>query len=247
MARGGRRDRGTPLPDPHEGDRDHGTFEEQAHAGEDQEGAGLEAPPQAQGRRRQEDRGEEVAAPRARELRSRRAVAAALAAVEALGEGRPLRLALAGALADDPSLGPKERRHVAVAARGVARWLRACDAALVRAGAPRSIPSDRALLRYLAWRVAVLGEPASAVAHALRLPGPRRPRTLGDDALREVAGRLPLPGPSGPLAREPDGTPSPPPPTPPPRWGCATPCRTPWRGGCCATWGPPGRTPASRR
>jgi 16S rRNA (cytosine967-C5)-methyltransferase len=131
--------------------------------------------------------------------------------VEALGEGRPLRLALAGALAGDPSLGPKERRHVAVAARGLARWLRACDAALVRAGAPRSIPADRALLRYLAWRVAVLGEPAADVAHALRLPGPRRPRTLGDDALREVAGRLPLPGPLGPLAREPDGTPIAPP------------------------------------
>ena len=131
--------------------------------------------------------------------------------MQALGEGKPLRLALSGALAGDPSLGPKERRHVAVAARGVARWLRACDAALLRAGAPRPIPADRALLRYLAWRVAVLGEPAADVAHALRLPGPRRPRALGDDALREVAGRMPLPGPLGPLAREPGGAPVAPP------------------------------------
>jgi 16S rRNA (cytosine967-C5)-methyltransferase len=138
-------------------------------------------------------------------------VAAALAAVEALGEGRPLRLALSGAFASDAALGPKERRHVAVAARGVARWLRACDAALVRAGAPRSIPADRALLRYLAWRVSVLGEPAAEVALALRLPGPRRPRAIGDEALRGVALRLPLPGPTGPLWRIPGGSPIAPP------------------------------------
>lgn len=127
--------------------------------------------------------------------------------MEGLGEGQPLRTALASALAADPALGPKERRHAAVAARGVARWLRVCDAALVRAGAPRSIPADRALLRYLSWRVSVLGDPAPEVARALRLPGPRRPRAISDEALAAVAGRLPLPGAAGPLASGADGSP----------------------------------------
>jgi 16S rRNA (cytosine967-C5)-methyltransferase len=132
-------------------------------------------------------------------------VAAAIAAVEALGAGRPLRLALADGLGEQPRLGPKERRHAAAAARGVARWLRVCDAALVRARAPRTVPPDRALLRYLAWRVAVEGEAPEAAAAALRLPGPRRPRAIPDDALLRVARALPRPGPDGPLARDADG------------------------------------------
>jgi 16S rRNA (cytosine967-C5)-methyltransferase len=94
---------------------------------------------------------------------------------------------------------------VAVAARGVARWLRVCDAALVRARAPRAVPADRALLRYLAWRVAVEGESPDAAAAALRLPGPRRPRAIGDDELLRVARALPRPGPDGPLARDAEG------------------------------------------
>src|SRR5689334_15139293 len=141
-----------------------------------------------------------------RERRSRRAVAAAIAAVEALGEGRPLRLALAGAFAGGgPKLGPKERRHVAVAARGVARWLRTCDVALAHARAPRTIPADRALLRYLAWRVAVQGEPADPALRDLALPGPRRPRALSDAEVARVAAALPRPGPQGPATVLPDG------------------------------------------
>ncbi|MFL5262608.1 MAG: RsmB/NOP family class I SAM-dependent RNA methyltransferase [Anaeromyxobacteraceae bacterium] len=145
-----------------------------------------------------------------RERRSRRAVAAAIAAVEALGEGRPLRLALADAFAEvdskpGPKLGPKERRHVAVAARGVARWLRTCDVALAHARAPRAIPADRALLRYLAWRVAVLDEAAEPALRDLALPGPRRPRAVSDAEVARVAKALPRPGPQGPATLLPDG------------------------------------------
>lgn len=141
------------------------------------------------------------------DLRSRAAVAAALEAIEALGDGRPLRVALASALArPGRKLGPRERRHVAVAARGVARWLRLCDVALAHARAPRAIPADVALLRYLAWRLAVLGEEAAGVLRELALPGPRRPRALTDAALAEVARALPRPGPRGPATVRPDGS-----------------------------------------
>ena len=150
---------------------------------------------------------EEVGRPRSRELRSRRAISAALAAVDGLGEGRPLRLALAATLAEHPGIGPKERRHVAAATRAVARWLRVVDAALVRAGAPKAIPADRALLRYLAWRVAVEGDAPEAAAHDLRLPGPRRPRAISDGDVLRVARALPRPGPEGPLAFDSSGRP----------------------------------------
>ena len=132
-------------------------------------------------------------------------MAAALTAVEAVGGGLPLRRVLGRVFEEYPGLGPKERRHVAAAARGVARWLRVCDAALLRAGAPRSIPADCALLRYLAWRVAVLGEAPESVSGALRLPGPRRPRAIGDVELASVARSLPRPGPAGPLAFDASG------------------------------------------
>jgi len=139
-------------------------------------------------------------ADRPRERRSRRGVAAALQAIEAMGEGKPLRLALAGALRAREGLGPKERRHAAVAARGVARWLRVCDAALGFARASGAIPADRALLRYLAWRVAVLGEGADAAARDLQLPGPRRPRAISDAEVGRVARSLPRPAAGVPLA-----------------------------------------------
>jgi 16S rRNA (cytosine967-C5)-methyltransferase len=165
----------------------------------------MEAPPQDAEGREEGHRRQEVAAAPAREKRSRRAIAAALEAAEALAGGTPLRLALSRALAGAGALGPKERRHVAAAARGVARWLRTVDAALARAGAPRAIPADRALLRYLAWRVAVLGDAPDAVARELALPGPRRPRALSDAVLAEVARALPRPGPRGPATVLPGG------------------------------------------
>ncbi len=170
----------------------------------------MEGPPQAS-EGGQEARREEVGRTRSRELRSRRAVAAALGAIDGLGDGRPLRLALAAALAEHPGIGPKERRHVAASARAVARWLRVVDAALIRARAPRCIPADRSLLRYLAWRVAVEGAAPEAVAHDLRLPGPRRPRAISDAEVARVAGALPRPGPDGPLAFDPSGAPLAPP------------------------------------
>lgn len=138
-----------------------------------------------------------------REKRSRAAIAAALETIEALGEGKPLRLALSRALASAGGLGGKERRHAAVAARGVARWLRPIDAALRLAGAPKAIPADRAMLRYLAWRVMVEGEAPALVARALALPGPRRPRVIHDPELLAVANALPareaLPVPPDPV------------------------------------------------
>ena len=166
----------------------------------------MEGPPQAP-EGGQEARREEVGRPRSRELRSRRAISAALAALDGLGEGRPLRLALAASLAEHPGIGPKERRHVAGATRAVARWLRVVDAALVRGGAPKAIPADRALLRYLAWRVAVEGDAPEAVAHDLRLPGPRRPRAISEKEVLRVARALPRPGPEGPLAFDSSGRP----------------------------------------
>lgn len=150
-------------------------------------------------------------ADRPREKRSRRGVAAALQAIEATAEGGPLRLALAAALRTRKGLGPKERRHAAVAARGVARWLRVCDVALGFARAPEAIPADRALLRYLAWRVAVLGEPADVAARDLRLPGPRRPRAVSDAEVRRVALSLPRPAAGVPLAVTAAGAPIRPP------------------------------------
>jgi 16S rRNA (cytosine967-C5)-methyltransferase len=153
----------------------------------------------------QEDRPEEVARPRSREIRSRRAIAAALVAIDGLEAGSPLRLALSGSLAEHPGIGPKERRHASAAVRAVARWLRVVDAALVRARAPKSVQADRSLLRYLAWRVAVEGERAEAVARDLRLPGPRRPRAISDAEVLRVARALPRPGPEGPLAFDSSG------------------------------------------
>jgi 16S rRNA (cytosine967-C5)-methyltransferase len=126
-------------------------------------------------------------------------------AIDGLGAGRSLRLSLASSLAEHPGIGPKERRHAAAAARSVARWLRVVDVALLRAGAPKGIPADRSLLRYLAWRVAVEGDRPEAVARDLRLPGPRRPRAISDAEVLRVARSLPRPGPDGPLAFDASG------------------------------------------
>jgi 16S rRNA (cytosine967-C5)-methyltransferase len=126
-------------------------------------------------------------------------------AIDGLGAGRSLRLALASSLAEHLGIGPKERRHAAAAARSVARWLRVVDVALLRAGATKGIPADRSLLRYLAWRVAVEGERPEAAARDLRLPGPRRPRAISDAEVLRVARSLPRPGPDGPLAFDASG------------------------------------------
>jgi 16S rRNA (cytosine967-C5)-methyltransferase len=63
---------------------------------------------------------------------------------------------------------------------------------------------DRSLLRYLALRVSVEGEPAARALGELRLPGPRRPRAIDDRVLARVAAALPpvanLPVPEEPIA-----------------------------------------------
>jgi len=132
----------------------------------------------------------------AKEKRSRKAVRAALAAIDAATQGRPLAAALAEALRAEEKLGPQERRAVAMAARAAIRELRRIDLVLARACAaaklePKRLPdADRTLLRYLALRVSVEREPAERPLRELALPGPRRPRSLGDDVLAKVAAHL---------------------------------------------------------
>jgi 16S rRNA (cytosine967-C5)-methyltransferase len=53
----------------------------------------------------------------------------------------------------------------------------------------------------------VAGEAPEAVASALRLPGPRRPRAILDTALLALARALPRPGRDGPLAQDAKGRP----------------------------------------
>jgi 16S rRNA (cytosine967-C5)-methyltransferase len=128
--------------------------------------------------------------------RSRRAVRAALAALDGALAGRPLAAALAEALRAEEGLGPQERRAAALASRAAIRELRRIDLALARACAAarvelRRIPAhDRTLLRYLALRVCVEGEEPSRSLRELALPGPRRPRGIGDDVLATVAAHL---------------------------------------------------------
>ncbi len=144
-----------------------------------------------------------------REKRSRKAIRATLVALDGAAAGKPLAASLAEALRADRDLGPKERRAAARAARAALRELRRIDAAL-GAALPAAglkwrdlIPGDRSLLRYLALRVAVEGEPPARVLHELALPGPRRPRAIADAHLAAVAAALPhvdaLPLPADPV------------------------------------------------
>ncbi|MGC4121876.1 MAG: hypothetical protein QM765_46310 [Myxococcales bacterium] len=144
------------------------------------------------------------------EKRSRKAVRAALVALDGAFSGRPLAAALSEALRAEEKLGPQERRAAALAARGVVRELRRIDLAIARAGAAAGVElkklpvPDRNLLRYLALRVSVEGEAAARPLQELALPGPRRPRSLGDDLLAKVAQKLEavnaLPVPPDPIA-----------------------------------------------
>lgn len=144
-----------------------------------------------------------------REKRSRKAIRAALEAIDEASRGRPLALALSKALEREGGLGPQERRAAAQAARGVLRELRRLDAALALAAAPAGLalasmlPEDRSLFRYLALRVSAQGEGPARALEELALPGPRRPRAIDDAALARVAERLPraddLPAPPDPV------------------------------------------------
>ncbi|MFN7134247.1 MAG: hypothetical protein ACK4N5_19365, partial [Myxococcales bacterium] len=133
------------------------------------------------------------------EKRSKKAVRAALVAIDGATSGRPLALALSQAMAAEEKLGPAERKAAARAARGVLRELRRIDAALAFAGEAAGIklkrfePHDRTLLRYLALRVFVEGEAPARPLAELALPGPRRPRAIDDRMLAQLAAQLPSP------------------------------------------------------
>ncbi len=144
-----------------------------------------------------------------REKRSRKAVKAALEAIDEATRGRPLALALSKAFEREGGLGPQERRAAAQAARGVLRELRPIDRALAVAaeetglGLAAMLPEDRSLFRYLALRVSAQGESPARPLEELALPGPRRPRAVSDAALARAAEALPrladLPQPPDPV------------------------------------------------
>ncbi|MBI5549113.1 MAG: RsmB/NOP family class I SAM-dependent RNA methyltransferase [Deltaproteobacteria bacterium] len=144
-----------------------------------------------------------------REKRSTKAVRAALAALDGAAAGRPLALALSEALRAEEGLGPQERRAAATAARGAVRELRRIDLVLAQASKAagldlrRTPGHDRTLLRYLALRVSIEAEAPERPLRELALPGPRRPRSIGDDVLARVAAHLPpadaLPLPADPV------------------------------------------------
>ena len=126
---------------------------------------------------------------------SRRAATAALEAHVAVVKGEPLRRALGNALAADEKLGGQERRFVALAVRELSRHMRLLDLALRLVGHPPSklvMVQDQVLLRYAAWRRLFGGVDWARLRNEIGLPGPIRPRTVLDAALREVAD-APLP------------------------------------------------------
>ncbi len=131
-------------------------------------------------------------------LASAKAARAALAAHLAVQKGTPLRAAVADALREAKSLGGKERRFVAASVRELSRHQRRLDAAARRLGyAPGdfALAEDRALVRWVLWRRLYMEADWKAVAPEVRLPGPVRPRTVGDRVLEEVASAPLPPGP----------------------------------------------------
>jgi 16S rRNA (cytosine967-C5)-methyltransferase len=131
-------------------------------------------------------------------LASVKAARAAVRAHLAVQKGEPLRAAVSDALAEAKALGGKERRFVVVAVRGLSRHQRLLDAAARRLGYPPSgflLAEDRALVRWVLWRRLFTGATWKVVAPEVRLPGPVRPRTVGDRILEEVASADLPPGP----------------------------------------------------
>jgi 16S rRNA (cytosine967-C5)-methyltransferase len=137
-------------------------------------------------------------------MASRKALGTTLLALDALARNEPLRIAVSDALRTQPGMGPKERRFVAASTREVAQHLRRLDALLAQARCElhKLIPEDRSLVRLLALRLRQHDAPVGQVLRELALPGPRRPRSLNDDALVQIAAALPaeLELPSTPLA-----------------------------------------------
>ncbi|MBS2032372.1 MAG: RsmB/NOP family class I SAM-dependent RNA methyltransferase [Deltaproteobacteria bacterium] len=138
-------------------------------------------------------------------MATKKAIRAALVSLDALAQGEPLRLAVSQGLRSESDLGPKERRWAASAAREVCRDLRRLDAFLAQAGlALRTlIPQDKSLARLLAVRLRVHGDDPKVALRELALPGPRRPRSISDAQLADVASKMPaeLELPEDPIAR----------------------------------------------
>ena len=126
-------------------------------------------------------------------MASRKALRAALLALDALAANQPLRGAVSRALESEPGLGPKERRFVSVSARQVAQLLRRLDAFVSQGELElrKLIPQDRSLVRLLALRLRVHGAPDGQVLRELALPGPRRPRSVSDANLVRLAAKMP--------------------------------------------------------
>ena len=138
-------------------------------------------------------------------MATKKAIRAALVSLDALASGEALRLAVSQGLRSEVDLGPKERRWVASAAREVCRDLRRLDAFLAQSGlALRTlIPEDRSLARLLALRLRAHGDDPKVALRELALPGPRRPRSITDAQLADVAQKMPasLDLPEAPIAR----------------------------------------------
>ena len=138
-------------------------------------------------------------------MASRKALRAALGALDDLARGESLKLSVSRALKGAGDLGPKERRFVAQSAREVAQHLRRIDAFLAQSGLElrKLIPEDRSLARMLALRLRVNAVPVAQALRELALPGPRRPRSLTDAALAQAAQAMPptLALPEDPIAR----------------------------------------------
>jgi 16S rRNA (cytosine967-C5)-methyltransferase len=138
-------------------------------------------------------------------MASRKALRAALGALDDLARGESLKHSVSRALKSAGDLGPKERRFVAQSAREVAQHLRRIDAFLAQSGLElrRLIPEDRSLARMLALRLRVNAVPMQQALRELALPGPRRPRSVTDLELARAAQAMPeaLTLPEDPLAR----------------------------------------------
>lgn len=138
-------------------------------------------------------------------MATRKAIRAALLALDELHRGEALRLAISRGLKSEQDLGPKERRFAAQAVREICRDLRRLDAFLAQAGleARKLIPEDLSLARLFAYRLRGLNEDPKLVLRELGLPGPRRPRSISDAALAGLAAKMPaeLELPVDPIAR----------------------------------------------
>jgi 16S rRNA (cytosine967-C5)-methyltransferase len=125
---------------------------------------------------------------------SRASATAALKAHVAVLKGKPLRAAIAEALAKGGNLGGKERHYVAFATRELSRHLRWLDLLARELGSPLSkleLPEDQATLRYAIWRRFKTQAASKRVFDEVKLPGPLRPRSMPDAMVSQLLERPP--------------------------------------------------------